>query len=113
MQYASQAEALHWSMDHADDEMGAARGLRAWREQVRRESGRIVPDSYLEAAVSSPALYAWRARAYWIAGLTRRDDPDWCAAEILRLSTDALDIHDLPGLVSTLLDIGASDASSR
>ena len=44
---------------------------------------------------------------------TRRDDADWCAAEILRLSTDALDIHDLPGLVSTLLDIGASDASSR
>lgn len=113
MMYASQAEALHWNMDHADDEMGAARGLRAWRDQVRRESGRIVPDSYLEAAVSSPALYAWRARAYWIAGLTRRDDPDWCAAEVARLSTDALDIHDLPGLVSTLLDIGSAHASIR
>jgi hypothetical protein len=113
MQFASQAEALHWSMDHADDEMGAARGLRAWREQVQREGGRIVADAYLVAAVSSPALYAWRARAYWIAGLTRRDDPDWCAAEILRLSTDALDIHDLPGLVSTLLDIGGAYDSSR
>ena len=113
MQFASQAEALHWSMDHADDEMGAARGLRAWREQVQREGGRIVPDTYLVAAVSSPALYAWRARAYWIAALTGRDDPDWCAAEVARLSTDALGEEDLPGLVSTLLDIGSAHASVR
>lgn len=113
MQYASQAEALQWNMDHAADEMGAARGIRAWRDQVRREGGRTVADSYLVAAVSSPALYAWRARAYWIAGLTRRDDADWCAAEILRLPVDALDIHDLPGLVSTLLDIGSAHASVR
>ena len=65
MQFASQAEALHWNMEHADDEMGAARGLRAWSDQVRREGGRTVADTYLVAAVSSPALYAWRARAYW------------------------------------------------
>jgi len=113
MQYASQAEALQWHMEHADDEMGAGRGLRAWNEQLRRHGGRPVAVVYLAAAVSSPALYAWRTRAYWIAGLTRRDDPEWCAAEILRLPVDALDLADLPGLVSTLLDIGGSDDSSR
>ena len=113
MNFASRAEALQLHMEHADDEMGAGRGLRAWNEQLRRHGGRAVAVVYLEAAVSSPALYAWRTRAYWIAGLTRRDDPDWCAAEILRLPVDALDLADLPGLVSTLLDIGASYDSSR
>jgi hypothetical protein len=52
-------------------------------------------------------------RAYWVAGLTGRYDPEWCAAEVLRLSVDALDITDLPGLVSTLLDIGSAHASDR
>ena len=113
MQYASQAEALDAHMEHPEDEVGAARGLRAWREQVRREGGRTVADSYLVAAVSSPALSAWRMRAYWIAALTGRYDPDWCAAEVARLSTDALGEEDLPGLVSTLLDIGSAHASVR
>jgi len=112
MQYASQAEALQWHMEHADDEMGAGRGLRAWDEQVRRLGGRPAAVVYLEAAVSSPALYAWRTRAYWIAGLTRRDDPEWCVAEILRLPVDALGEDDMPGLVSTLLDIGGHDEST-
>jgi len=113
MQYASQAEALQWHMEHADDEVGAYRGRRAWRDQCRRQHGHLLADSYLDAVVSSPALAAWRMRAYWVAGLTGRYDPEWCAAEVLRLSVDALDITDLPGLVSTLLDIGSAHASDR
>jgi hypothetical protein len=113
MKFASQAEALHWHMEHADDEIGAYRGRRAWRDQCRRLHGHLLADNYLEAAVSSPALYAWRTRAYWIAGLTGRYDPEWCAAEVLRLPVDALDLPDLPGLVSTLLDIARAHASDR
>jgi hypothetical protein len=113
MKYASQAEALQLHMEHADDEVGAYRGRRAWRDQCRRLHGHLLADNYLDAAVSSPALYAWRTRAYWIAGLTGRYDPEWCAAEILRLPVDALAFSDLPGLVSTLLAIGGIDDSSR
>ena len=113
MMYASQAEALDMHMTHPDDEVGAYRGRRAWREQCRRTHGQLIADAYLDAAVSSPALSAWRMRAYWIAALTGRYDPDWCAAEVARLSTDALGEEDLPGLVSTLLDIGSAHASVR
>jgi hypothetical protein len=113
MNYASLAEALQCHMEHADDEVGAYRGRRAWREQCRRQHGHLLADSYLDAVVSSPALAAWRMRAYWIAALTGRYDPDWCAAEVARLSTDALGEEDLPGLVSTLLDIGSAHASVR
>ena len=113
MNFASQAEALQWHMEHPEDEVGAYRGRRAWREQCRRTHGHFIADAYLDAAVSSPALAAWRMRAYWIAALTGRYDPDWCAAEVARLSTDALGEEDLPGLVSTLLDIGSAHASVR
>ena len=59
MQYASQAEALQWHMEHADDEMGAGRGLRAWDEQVRRLGGRPVAVVYRLSASCCrvPAAY--------------------------------------------------------
>lgn len=89
------------------DEFDLARERRDIRDL--EDGASVAFRQRIEPAAECLARVAWMSAAYWIAAMTRRDDPAHCARELEQLPLDRLTLADMPFVVGALLDI--SEAS--